>query len=544
MEEVYLHNTVVFGKIQKLELLKSEIESTVFKKLIAIVKGAFKPTKSRKSLVNTSVRKELSGKGKDASRRRKKDVTRAKSVPAEKKAAAPKPKKTESKPRQPKPQKAVHAPQPAPPMPELIDIEPAEGKIRFCDLDLAKEVLAGTQKLGFKYCSLIQEKCLPYALAGRDLAAKAQTGTGKTAAFLASSMTRLLRDPKPDRKPKTCRVLVLEPTRELAMQIEKDAQMLGEYTGLYCKAIFGGMDYKEQRDSINYAVDILAGTPGRILDYASSGALDLSQTEILVIDEADRMLDMGFIPDVRRIVAKIPPAGKRQTMLFSATLEPEILRLVERWLVDPVSVEAEPEHVVTDLIDQHFYAVSGDKKLACLLWLIKNESIERMIIFGNWKHKNAELAEQLISYGVDCEQLSGDIVQNKRIRILDRFKSGECKVVVATDVAARGIHVDGISHVVNYDVPEQAEDYVHRIGRTGRAGKKGKAITFVCEFGAYYLPAIEEYAGIKAVTVQPEEAAQVLPERVKALKHAARPPRRSGGDRHSSGPRRGGSRRR
>ena len=519
----------------------------MFKKFIAFIKGAFNPTKSRKSLVNTSVRKELSGKGKSASRRRKKGAGRAvpaaaaekntpkKNVP--KKAAASSP---ESAGRG-KQRKTVSAPQPPPPMPELMEIEPAEGKIRFCDLDLAKEVLVGTQQLGFKYCSVIQEKCLPYALAGRDLAAKAQTGTGKTAAFLASSMTRLLRSPLPERKEKTCRVLVLEPTRELAMQIEKDARELGRYTGLYCKAIFGGMDYKEQRDAINCPVDLLAGTPGRILDYAGSGSLDLSRTEILVIDEADRMLDMGFIPDVRRIVAKLPPAGQRQTMLFSATLEPEILRLVDRWLVDPVSVEAEPEHVVTDLIDQHFLAVSGDDKLACLLWLIRTEPIERMIIFGNWKHKNAELAEQLISYGVDCEVLSGDIAQNKRIRILDRFKRGDCKVVVATDVAARGIHVDGISHVVNYDVPEQAEDYVHRIGRTGRAGKKGKAITFVCEFGAYSLPAIEEYAGIRAVTVQPEEEALVLPERVKALKHAERPPRRTG-ERRSSG--RGHSRRR
>ncbi len=522
----------------------------MFKKFIAFIKGALNPAKSRKSLVNTSVRKELSGKGKSASRRRKKGTGQpaAPSAPAEKKNSgntAPKksaaPGKNSSSAGRGKQKKTPAAPQPPPPMPDLIEIEPAEGKTRFCDLDLAREVLVGTQQLGFKYCSVIQAKCLPYALAGRDLAAKAQTGTGKTAAFLASSMTRLLRSPQPERKPKTCRVLVLEPTRELAMQIEKDARELGRYTGLYCKAIFGGMDYKEQREAIQKPVDILAGTPGRILDYAGSGALDLSQTEILVIDEADRMLDMGFIPDVRRIVAKLPPAGKRQTMLFSATLEPEILRLVERWLVDPVSVEAEPEHVVTDLIDQHFFAVSGDQKLACLLWLLRTEPIERMIIFGNWKHKNAELAEQLISYGIDCEVLSGDIAQNKRIRILDRFKRGDCKVVVATDVAARGIHVDGISHVVNYDVPEQAEDYVHRIGRTGRAGKKGKAITFVCEFGAYYLPAIEEYAGIHAVTLQPEEEALVLPERVKALRHAEHTPRRSG-DRRSGG--RGHSRRR
>ncbi len=512
----------------------------MFRKLISIVKGALRLNKSRKSLVNSSIRKELSSKGKDASRRRQKERTRLDSAAPVRKeqgqknprknTAPAKPKKTP----QPKIQKKSFQPPKALPMPELIEIEPAEGKKRFCDFPLAPEVLAGTQQLGFKYCSVIQEKAIPFALEGKDLAAKAQTGTGKTAAFLTAAMTRLLQNPKPERKPGTCRVLVLEPTRELALQIEKDANELGKYTGLYCKAIFGGMDYKEQRDSIRDHVDILAGTPGRILDYASGGYLDLSETEVLVIDEADRMLDMGFIPDVRRIVAKLPPAGRRQTMLFSATLEPEILRLVERWLVDPVSVEAEPEHVVTDLIEQTFYAVSGDQKLPVLLWLLKHEEIERMIIFGNWKHKNAELAEQLVSYGIDCEQLSGDIAQNKRIRILERFKSGQCKVIVATDVAARGIHVDGISHVVNYDVPEQAEDYVHRIGRTGRAGKHGKSITFVCEFGAYYLPAIEEYAGIKAVTIQPEEECFVLPERVHPLKRASHSSRSEHGG-HSGG---------
>lgn len=407
---------------------------------------------------------------------------------------------------------------PPPPMPELIEIPPEEGKIRFQDLALSKDVIAGTQQLGFQYCSVIQEKALPYALEGRDLAAKAQTGTGKTAAFLASSMTRLLKNPKENRRPRTCRVLVLEPTRELAMQIEKDAQAIGKYTGLYCKAIFGGIDYKEQKNAIDIPVDILACTPGRMLDYAKSKALDLSETEILIIDEADRMLDMGFIPDVRRIIGMLPPAGKRQTMLFSATLEPEILRLADRWLIDPVSVEAEPEHVVTDLIDQKFYAVLGSQKIAMLLWILKNEPYDRMIIFGNWKHKNAELTEELRSYGIECEMLSGDIPQNKRIRILDAFKSGKCRVIVATDVAARGIHVDGISHVVNFDLPEQAEDYVHRIGRTGRAGNKGNAISFVCEFGAFNLPEIEKYAEMTVKTIQPEEECFVLPERVKSLK--------------------------
>jgi ATP-dependent RNA helicase RhlB len=188
----------------------------------------------------------------------------------------------------------------------------------------------------------------------------------------------------------------------------------------------------------------------------------------------------------------LPPAGKRQTMLFSATLEPEILRLADRWLSDPVSVEAAPEQVVTDLIDQRFYAVLGSQKIPMLLWLLKNEPYDRMIIFGNWKHRNSELTEELRSYGIECEMLSGDIPQNKRIRILDSFKAGTCRVIVATDVAARGIHVDGISHVVNFDLPEQAEDYVHRIGRTGRAGNKGNAISFVCEFGAFNLPDIEQ----------------------------------------------------
>ena len=383
-----------------------------------------------------------------------------------------------------------------PPMPELVPPPPEEGKTRFSDLDLAPEILAGTQSLNFRYCTVIQEKCLPYALAGKDLAAKAQTGTGKTAAFLASSMTRLLRNPLPpeSRKPGACRVLVLSPTRELAIQIHNDALALGKYTALNNLVIFGGMDHQGQRDSLADPIDILVGTPGRIIDYSRSGHLDLSAVEILVIDEADRMLDMGFIPDVRRIVAKLPPAGKRQTMLFSATLEPEVLALVDRWLVDPVSLEAEPEHVVTDLIDQHFYAVLNNQKLAMLLWLIRN------------------------------------------LKILEKFKSGEVKVVVATDVAARGIHIAGISHVVNYDLPDHPEDYVHRIGRTGRAGARGKSISFVCEYGAYVMPEIEKYAQIVIRTIQPEEEMLVLPERVNApVKHSR--------SRSSSSGHRGGSRR-
>ncbi len=407
-----------------------------------------------------------------------------------------------------------YEPEPPPPLPEIVPTPEAEGKTRFTDLLLAKEILAGVQDLGFKYCTPIQAKCLPVALEGRDLAAKAQTGTGKTAAFLASAMTRLLQTPRQDRKPGSCRVLVLAPTRELAVQIYKDAMGLGKYTGLNNLVIFGGMDYKAQRDLLGAPIDVLVGTPGRIIDYAGSGHLKLSDTEILVIDEADRMLDMGFIPDVKRIVSKLPQPGKRQTMLFSATLEPEVLRLVEKWLVNPVSMETEPEHLVTELIDQRFYAVLDSQKLALLLWLIKNDSVERMIIFGNWKEKNRILASKLGAHGVECELLSGDIPQTKRMKILERFKKGDCQILVATDVAARGIHVDGISHVVNYDLPDRPEDYVHRIGRTGRAGVKGSSISFVCEFGAYILPELEKLISLEVKTTQPDDAMLKLPPRI------------------------------
>lgn len=432
-----------------------------------------------------------------------------------------------------------------PPMPELVEAPAEEGKTRFTDLPLAKEVLAGIQDLGFKYCTPIQALCLPVALERRDLAAKAQTGTGKTAAFLASCMTTLLQNPLPPEKRKggACRVLVLSPTRELAIQIHNDALGLGKYTGLNNLVIFGGMDHQGQRDSLANPVDILVGTPGRIIDYTMSGHLDLSRVEILVIDEADRMLDMGFIPDVRRIEARLPRPGVRQTMLFSATLEPEVLRLVDRWLVNPASFETEPEHVVTDLIDQHFYAVMRDQKLAFLLWLIHHEPFERMIIFGNWKERNSELVDKLYEYGIEAGLLSGDIPQNKRLTILERFKKGELKIVVATDVAARGIHIPGITHVVNYDLPDHPEDYVHRIGRTGRAGVNGKSISFVCEYGAYVMPDIEEYAQIRIKTDLPEDEQLVLPERVNPPRR--RMPSRSGSHRHggnrSSG--RGGRRR-
>ncbi|HOC38220.1 MAG TPA: DEAD/DEAH box helicase [Thermodesulfobacteriota bacterium] len=396
-------------------------------------------------------------------------------------------------------------------MPPLVEVPPEPGKRRFADFDIATEVLSGIQDLGFQYCTPIQEQCLPHALAGRDITGRAQTGTGKTAAFLTAILTYLLRNPKKGRKPGSCRVLVLAPTRELAIQIFDDAQALGKYCGFENLVVFGGMGYQKQREALQKPIDILVGTPGRVIDYSTSGHLDLSKTEIVVIDEADRMLDMGFIPDVRRIVQKAPPPGKRQTMFFSATLTSEIISLVDRWLINPVRIETETENVVTDLIEQTFYSVSCSDKLALILWILKNDSVKRMLVFCNRKDSAQKLASALQRHGIQSGVLSGDIPQEKRLRILDEFRNDKKSVIVATDVAARGIHVDSVSHVVLYDLPQDPEAYVHRVGRTGRAGETGKSIGFACEYGAHLIPELEQFLGCRIACINPTEEMLVLP---------------------------------
>ncbi len=398
---------------------------------------------------------------------------------------------------------------------KLDDVEPCEGKVRFLDYALNELVQYGIQHAGFKYCTPIQEMTLPPLLENRDLAGKAQTGTGKTAAFLLASFARLLNNPVAENRPNaTPRMVVLAPTRELAMQIHKDACELGIYTGLNLAVVFGGMDHEKQRCTLDCQLDVLIGTPGRVIDYSRSGALDLSKVEILVIDEADRMLDMGFIPDVKRIVSQMPRKGERQTLLFSATLEESILRLASGWLAEPVVLESEPEKMVSDNINQTFYSVLRDEKLALLLNILKMMEYERVIIFGNRKDVNLRLQHDLARYGFSVPLLSGDISQEKRIRILEKFRSGSEKIVIATDVAARGIHVDDVSIVINYDLPEQPEDYIHRIGRTGRAGNTGTSISFLCEYGAYYLPPIEELLGTQFSSILPAEEQLVLPPEV------------------------------
>ena len=443
------------------------------------------------------------------------------------------------------------APRVKPQKPDTLrEVPEVAGKKRFLDFPLPEAIQFGIQNMNFEYCTPIQAEALPELLAGRDLGGKAQTGTGKTAAFLLAAFTRLANNPLENQPDATPRVLVLAPTRELAIQIHKDAEAINCFADFCNVVVFGGMDHDKQRKSLQQPIDILAGTPGRIIDYCRSGALDLSKVELLVIDEADRMLDMGFIPDVRRIVAQLPEKGIRQTMLFSATLEPEIMRLAQSFLHDPVMVETEPEQVVGATIEQTFYSVAGSEKLAMLLYIIKNEPFERMIIFGNRKDKNLDVYEALQKCGIAVELMSGDIPQQKRMRILEDFRSGKVKIVIATDVAARGIHVDNVSLVVNYDLPERSEDYVHRIGRTGRAGQQGKAISFICEYGAYYMPDIEKYVGETFKSTLPgEDMVKIPAEYAELLKsrrsHHGRNNGHGGGNyrRGGSGGRSGGYRR-
>ena len=429
---------------------------------------------------------------------------------------------------------------------ELKDVPVCPGKTRFLDLALDRRVQFGVQHAGFEYCTPIQAMTLPVLLEGKDLAGKAQTGTGKTAAFLLAAFTKMLADPLAETKNGRVRMLVLAPTRELAMQIHKDAENLGIFTGLTFRLVFGGMDYEKQRRSLDCPIDVLIGTPGRTIDFLRHGLIDLSKVEILVIDEADRMLDMGFIPDIKRIVSALPRKGARQTSLFSATLEPAILRLASGWLTDPTVLESEPEQMVSDNIEQTFLTVTREEKLAVLLNILRTRDYDRILIFGNRKDVNLQLQYDLAKYGYNVPVLSGDIAQEKRIRILERFRTGEEKIVIATDVAARGIHVDDVSIVVNYDLPERPEDYIHRIGRTGRAGHTGIAISFLCEYGAFYLPAIEELLKVQFHSTLPDEEMLVLPPLAEHPQLPDKPVRgrRSGSSRgHGGSPGRGFRRR-
>ena len=387
-------------------------------------------------------------------------------------------------------------------------VEPQEGKTRFHDFELPAQLMHGIQNTGFEYCTPIQAASLPHTLHGYDLVGKAQTGTGKTAAFLLSIIADLLKHPvEGERYLGEARAMIMAPTRELAIQIADDAVQLVKHVDIGVHCLVGGMDYGRQLSKLQRGhCDILVGTPGRLLDFANNRDIYLDQVEILVIDEADRMLDMGFIPQVRRLVQLTPKKEDRQTLLYSATFTPEIMRLTQSWTFEPVTVEIDAEKIATDTVEQKIYIASTEEKIILLQNILKSDEVDSVMVFANRRDICRTLYEKLKKQGFKVGILSGDVPQNRRMKALESFKNGALKVMVATDVAGRGIHVDGVSHVINYTLPEEPEDYVHRIGRTGRAGKTGTSISFACEDDAFRLEPIEKLLETKLKCVMPEES--------------------------------------
>lgn len=425
-----------------------------------------------------------------------------------------------------------------------FEVPPTEGKTRFHDLNFPKEIMHAIADLNFQYCTPVQAEILPQSLQGGDCTGRAQTGTGKSAAFLITILSHLLRKPLAERRKASPRALILAPTRELVLQIEKDAKLLSKYTGSKIVAVFGGMDYERQKRWLDGPVDIVVATPGRLIDFKNQSHIHLNHVEILVIDEADRMLDMGFIPDIRKIVMSTPHKDKRQTMFFTATFTSEVTRLSGQWTNNAHNVDIEPEQVSVLAIDQRVYIVTTDDKLKLLYNMIVQENLERVIVFGNRKDQAHRLAEQLMARGISCGLLSGDVSQHERVKTLEGFREGKFRILVATDVAARGLHIEGVSHVVNYNLPFDAEDYVHRIGRTGRAGASGISVSFACEDDGMQIPLIEEFIGRKLESIYPpdEWLKELPPPNADAQKIHLEPRKQYDNRRKPSrGPHRGGS---
>lgn len=392
---------------------------------------------------------------------------------------------------------------------DKFQVVPLPEKSRFHDFPLPLELMHAIADLNFEYCTPVQEQALPAVLSGADLVGKASTGTGKSAVFLITIVSRLLNGERTLSPSGTFapRALVIAPTRELVVQLAKDGKNLAKYTSLHITAVYGGVDYQQQINEVSAGKsDIIVATPGRLLDFAGKKLLKLSQCTVLVIDEADRMLDMGFIPDVRRIVGMVQPKDKRQTMLFSATITEDVKRLAYQWCRKPEVVDAEPEQVSGKDVEQIVYLVTTEEKYTVLYNLLRRQRQQRIMIFTNQKHEAKTLSNKLRADGIHCTLLTGDVPQQKRTQRLESFRAGKVKVLIATDVAGRGIHIDGISHVVNFTLPYEPENYVHRIGRTGRAGALGTSISFACEEGSFYLPEIEEFIGENLECVVPEES--------------------------------------
>ena len=375
---------------------------------------------------------------------------------------------------------------------------------KFDEFNLPVSVLSGLKEAGFTYCTPIQAQSLPVLLTGRDVAGQAQTGTGKTAAFLVTVITRLLSDheTKSNGLPSA---IIVAPTRELSRQIYEEAVILARHTGLSLVQVVGGVDYRKQAEALRRGIDIIICTPGRIIDYYKQGIFKTVDIKVLVIDEADRLLDLGFAKDMRYLLRKLPPYQKRQSMLFSATLSYRVMELTYEYMNLPEFISVTPEAVTVEGIEQELYHVGIDKKISLLLGLLKREDWERALIFVNTKIGVDRLTHRLKGNGWPAEGITGDLPQRKRFRLMEQFKKGKLKILVATDVASRGIHVEDISHVINYDLPQDSENYVHRIGRTARAGKTGRAISLACERYVFHLEPLEERLGYKIPVVWAED---------------------------------------
>src|SRR6202167_4163286 len=379
--------------------------------------------------------------------------------------------------------------------------------VTFDSLGLHPALMAGIRDAGFTQCTPIQAQTLPRALEGHDMAGQAQTGTGKTAALLGGLYQALLRNPPPSSRQKSSiRALVVAPTRELAVQIHHDAEILGRHTGLKQAVVFGGVDYEKQRRQLTDGVDVLIGTPGRLIDYFKQHVFDMRHVQVLVLDEADRMFDLGFIADIRYLLRRLPRPELRQSMLFSATLSHRVLELAYEHLNNPELVRTEPDKVTVDDVRQIIYYPSMEEKLPLLIGLLRQAEARRTMIFVNTKRMAERLERELGANRFHAQALSRDLQQEKRPRFLRDFHDGKLAVLIATDVASRGLHIPDVSHVFNFDLPQDAADYVHRIGRTARAGAEGDAISFACEEFAVSLPEIEAYIGhkIPSAAISPE----------------------------------------
>ena len=417
-------------------------------------------------------------------------------------------------------------------MTDATATDPLFSDLKFDDVNLPEELLAAVAELGFERLTRVQEEVLPLSLEGRDIVAQAQTGSGKTAAYLLTLFARMMRQERQS-EIQNPRGLIIAPTRELAVQIASDAEKLATHVNFSVHVVFGGIDYKKQQNRFASGVDLLIGTPGRLIDYHRKGAYSLRDTEMVVVDECDRLFDMGFAEDLRWLLHRLPYTDKRQSLMFTATLSRRVMQLGWREMTNPAEIVINREQLTPETVHQELYHVASHEKLSLLLGLLGREGGERIMIFLNTKHAARRLVEDLRRHGYVARGLTGDVMQTKRLKVLDDFRDGNLPILVATDVASRGLHIDGVTHVINFDLPQDAEDYVHRIGRTARVGAEGKAFTLACNDYVYSLDAVHKYVGYEIpVFFAPEELfAEVIPYRHKPNPRPTSRDRRPGGGR-------------